>query len=191
MGERAPEEEVAEVQGAVEEEGSNSRPAKKDVQKEDVEDENVAIESQIVKPSSKQIEISPAGPKNPNPIVVEESTPEGALEEVTIPATEDKVQVVAPPVPMHQRPTFIKTLLNTSPNYDPLRTKRPKLPLMSSLKCEKHPFFGGLSNISEEAKSFFFYELLPMKEIYSANSGRTGLRYERSLSTGFFNQFKN
>lgn len=134
----------------VEEEGLSST-----LGKEDVEDENIAIESQIMKPSTEQTEIPPTEPKNPNPTVIEESVLEGALEEVTIPTTEDEVQVIALPVPMQWSPAFVKTLLDSSLNYDRLRTRRPNLPLMSPLNYEKHPFIEGLQNVSEEAKSFF------------------------------------
>lgn len=89
---------------AIEEEGSSST-----LEKEDVEDENVAIESQIMKPSTEQTEMPPTESKNPNPTVIEESVLEGALEEVTIPTMEDEVQVIALPLPIQWSLAFVKT----------------------------------------------------------------------------------
>lgn len=142
-----------------------------------------------MKPLTEQTKISPAKPENANPIVIEESAPEGALEEVTIPSTEDEVQVITPPLLMQQSSTFVKALLHTSLNYDQLRMKRPNLRLTSPLKCEKHPFFSGLSN-TQKTLNPFLMNSLPMKEIYSVNMGWTGLCYERSLSKGFLGSIR-
>lgn len=136
LRELTPKVEVVEAQGIVEEDRSSST-----FRKEDVEGKNAVNEGQAVEVLSEQTEIPPTEPKYQNPIVNEESVLQRAIDEKNIPEAKDEAQVTAPPASTQQSPTFLKTLLDTSPHYDKLETKRPCLPIMSPLKREKDPFF--------------------------------------------------
>lgn len=81
---------------------------------------------------------------------------------------EDKVHIVSHLMSSHQSPMFIKTLLDSSPHYDRLRKKRPFLPTVASLRCEGHPFFEDLSDISRDINLFMINYLL-LKKIFFAN----------------------
>lgn len=102
----------------VEEEGSSSTPGK-----EDTEDGNVKNEGQAINVLVEQAEIPSIKPENQDPIEVEESTPERALEEESIPEWRMKFKSSLLQASAQQSPAFIKTLLDTSLHYDRLRRR--------------------------------------------------------------------
>lgn len=54
---------------------------------------------------------------------------------------EDEDHSFPPPMLSHQSPTFINTLLDSSPHYDRFRKKRPALSATVLLRCEWQPLF--------------------------------------------------
>lgn len=66
--------------------------------------------------------------------------PRRGHQEETALVIEDEVLIIPPPTPAHRTSAFVKILLNISPHYDRLKTKRPYMSLMLPLKCENHPF---------------------------------------------------
>lgn len=79
----------------------------------DVKDVSAIIEDQvIINPSMQRHSFS--WPTNLDFIKVEESMPRRRLEEEIILGIEDELE--------QQSPTFVKTLLNSSPHYDRLKT---------------------------------------------------------------------
>lgn len=151
LGEFVPEVEVTETQDGIEEKGFSSTAGK-----EDSEYDTAINENQYITALPQELEVQRKEQDAQTPTEIEESAPERGLKEETSPAIEEEVQIIPPAVPaQHNPPAFKKTLHNTSPHTTNSRRLRPCISLMAPLECEKHPFFEGLSGVTDNIRSLF------------------------------------